>query len=333
MKLIVQIPCFNEAQTLPLVFKGMPKRIAGIDEIEFLVIDDGSTDATEIVARSLGVHHILRVSSKNRRWLGRAFQAGVDVALSLGADLVVNTDGDNQYPSERIAELVRPILTGEADIVIGDRHPESVKEFSLTKRLLQRLGNRFMELLLGERIHDAVSGFRAYSRRALFELNVITRFTYTVDTLVQAKKKGLEVAWVDIIPNPPTRTSRLISNNFEKVMKSGGNIVRLVSIYEPSRTLLLVAALFFLPALFLLGRFAYFFLYAHEHASGHVQSVIIGGACLVIAVTVSLFSVLAGLLSVNRLLLEQLLQRVKRLEYGDEQSVIEHERKKFSVLN
>jgi len=333
MKLIIQIPCFNEAQTLPLVFEGMPKRIPGIDEIEVLVIDDGSTDATEKVAHSLGVHHILKVSGTNRRWLGRAFQAGVDVALSLGADIVVNTDGDNQYPSEHIVDLVKPILTGEADIVIGDRKPEALKDFSPSKRFLQRVGNKFMEFVLAERIPDAVSGFRAYSRRALFELNVITRFTYTVDTLIQAKKKGLEVMWVEIEPNAPTRSSRLIKNNLEKVAKSGGNILRLVSIYEASRTLLLIAACFLVPALLLLGRFAYFFFYMHERAAGHVQSVIIGGACLVIAVTVAMFAILAGLLSVNRLLIEQLLQRVKRLEYGDEKNIFEEDRKRLSVLN
>jgi len=314
MKLIVQIPCFNEAQTLPLVFRDMPRAIEGIDTVEFLVIDDGSTDFTEAVARQLGVHHLIRVSGTNRRWLGRAFKVGVDHALSLGADIVVNTDGDNQYPSAKIPDLVRPIVRGEADLVIGDRSPASVKEFSRFKRALQYLGNKLIERLVGERVHDAVSGFRAYSRRALLQLNVITNYTYTVDTLIQAEKKGLDIAWVPITPNPKTRESRLITSSMNKARRSGLNILRLFSVYEPFRSFSVAAALFLGPAFFLLGRFGYLYLFVHERASGHIQSVVIGGACLVIGVTLLVFAVVSGLLSVNRILLEDILLRLKKLE-------------------
>ena len=321
MKLIIQIPCFNEAQTLPLVFRDMPRAIEGIDSIEFLVIDDGSTDFTEAVAHQLGVHHFIRVSGTNRRWLGRAFKVGVDHALALGADIVVNTDGDNQYPSEKIVELVQPIVRGEADIVIGDRNPSAVQEFSRFKRVLQYAGNKLIERLVGDPVYDAVSGFRAYSRRALLQLNVITNFTYTVDTLIQAEKKGLDVAWLPITPNPKTRESRLITTSLDKARRSGLNVLRLFSIYEPFRSFAAAAALFLLPAFFLLGRFGYFYLFVHDRASGHIQSVVIGGACLVIGVTLLVFAVLAGLLGVNRILLEDILLRLKRLEFREPENV------------
>ncbi len=317
MKLIVQIPCFNEAATLPLVFQGMPRAIPGIETIEFLVIDDGSTDFTQAVARQLGVHHYLRVSGRNRRWLGRAFKLGTERALALGADIVVNTDGDNQYPSHLIPQLISPILSGTADIVIGDRSPSTFHEFSLFKRLLQLAGNKLIERLVAAPVPDAVSGFRAYSRKALLQLNVITNFTYTIDTLIQAEKKGLDIAWMPIEPNPKTRESRLISSSLEKARRSGLNIFRLLSIYEPFRSFAAAAALFLLPAVILLGRFGYFYLFVHERASGHIQSVVIGGACLVIGVMLLVFAVLAGLLNVNRILLEDILIRLKRLEYRE----------------
>ncbi|MFN8391939.1 MAG: glycosyltransferase family 2 protein [Bdellovibrionota bacterium] len=311
MKLIVQIPCFNEARTLPLLFERMPKAIDGIDCIEFLVLDDGSTDETAEVAVRLGVHHVVRVAGRNRRWLGRAFKMGADIALQLGADILVNTDGDNQYPSESIPLLVRPILDGRADIVIGDRRPGTFAEFTFAKRCLQRAGNWTIRFLTGESVPDAVSGFRAYSRTALLRLNVITNFTYTVDTLIQSYKKGLDVAWVEIAPNRKTRESRLISSSLEKVQRSGFNILRLLAVYDPFRVFLIAAALFFVPASLLLGRFCYFFLFDHAQAAGHIQSVIVGGALLVISAVFAVFSIIGGLLSVNRMLLEDILFRLK----------------------
>ena len=195
MKLVIQIPCFNEAQTLPAVMKNMPRSIPGINVIEFQIIDDGSTDNTIEVARELGIHHIVRVNGRNRRWLGRAFRIGVDHALAVGADVLVNTDGDNQYPSEMIPTLIEPILNGAAQLAIGDRNPGQFAEFSPVKRVLQRLGSHTVAFVTGEDVRDAVCGFRAYSRKALLSINPITNYTYTVDTLIQAHKKGLDVSW------------------------------------------------------------------------------------------------------------------------------------------
>ena len=194
MKVIVQIPCFNEAETLPLVFRDMPRSLPGVDELEFQIIDDGSTDQTVAVAKRLGVQHIVSIPAPNRRWLGRAFKAGIDHALNAGADIVVNTDGDNQYPSAKIGDLIAPLLEQRADIAIGDRNPGKIREFSRLKRLLQRAGSATMQLLTGVEVRDGVSGFRAYSRDALVKIHVLTNYTYTVDTLMQAHKKGLTVA-------------------------------------------------------------------------------------------------------------------------------------------
>lgn len=318
MKLIIQIPCFNEEHTLPLVFQGMPRHIPGIDQIEYQIIDDGSTDRTVEVAKSLGVHHIVRAGRVNRRWLGRAFRAGIDHALRAGADIVVNTDGDNQYPSRLIESLVRPIIEGRADIVIGDRSPGKIREFSWIKRQLQRLGSNVIQRLTGLPVKDAVSGFRAYSREALLKIHVLTNYTYTVDSLIQAQKKGLEIEWVPITVNAKTRESRLITSLFAKVRKSGTTILRIVTLYEPFKTFMWFAALFFVPGAFLIGRFMFFYLVLHGKGTGLIQSVVIGGVCLVVAAQMFVLGILADLLCANRTLIEDLLARVKKLELSKE---------------
>lgn len=317
MKLIIQIPCFNEETTLPSVFEGMPRTIPGVDTIEYQIIDDGSTDRTVEVARSLGVHHIVSAGRVNRRWLGRAFRLGVDNALRHGADIVVNTDGDNQYPSRLIESLVRPIVEGRADIVIGDRSPGTVQEFSWIKQRLQVFGSRVIQFLTGSEVRDAVSGFRAYSREALLKIHVLTNYTYTVDTLIQANKKGLDIEWVPITTNPKTRESRLIKSLFSKVRKSGATIVRLVTLYDPFRTFLWFALVFAAPGLFLLARFFYFYILLEGRGTGLVQSVVVGGVLLVIAVQMFVLGILADLLSANRTLIEDLLGRMRRLELRD----------------
>lgn len=314
MKLIIQIPCFNEETTLPSVFEGMPRTIPGIDTIEYQIIDDGSTDRTVEVARSLGVHHIVSAGRVNRRWLGRAFRLGIDHALRHGADIVVNTDGDNQYPSRLIESLVRPIVEGRADIVIGDRSPGTVQEFSWIKQRLQVFGSRVIQFLTGSEVRDAVSGFRAYSREALLKIHVLTNYTYTVDTLIQANKKGLDIEWVPITTNPKTRESRLIKSLFSKVRKSGATILRLVTLYDPFRTFLWFALIFGVPGLFLLARFFYFYILLEGRGTGLVQSVVVGGVLLVIAVQMFVLGILADLLSANRTLIEDLLGRMRRLE-------------------
>jgi glycosyltransferase involved in cell wall biosynthesis len=314
VKLIIQIPCFNEEKTLPLVFEGMPKHIPGIDVIEYQIIDDGSTDNTVKVARALGVHHIVSAGRVNRRWLGRAFRAGIDHALKQGADIVVNTDGDNQYPSRYIADLVRPIVNGKADIAIGDRSPGKVQEFSWIKQRLQVLGSSVIQSLTGLPVRDAVSGFRAYSREALLKIHVLTNYTYTVDTLIQAHQKGLDVEWVPISVNAKTRDSRLITSLFAKVRKSGATILRMVTLYQPFRTFMLFSALFLIPGVFLLARFCYYYVIRQGQGTGLVQSVVVGGVCVVIAVQMFVLGILADLLSANRTLIEDLLVRMRKSE-------------------
>jgi glycosyltransferase involved in cell wall biosynthesis len=314
VKLIIQIPCFNEEKTLPLVFEGMPRHIPGIDVIEYQIIDDGSTDNTVKVARSLGVHHIVSAGRVNRRWLGRAFRAGIDHALKHGADIVVNTDGDNQYPSRYIADLVRPIVEGRADIAIGDRAPGKVKEFSWIKQRLQVLGSGVIQSLTGLPVKDAVSGFRAYSRDALLKIHVLTNYTYTVDTLIQSHQKGLDIEWVPISVNAKTRESRLITSISAKVRKSGATILRMVTLYRPFRTFMLFSGLFLVPGVFLLSRFFYYYIVRQGQGTGLVQSVVIGGVCIMVAVQMFVLGILADLLSANRTLIEDLLVRMRKLE-------------------
>ena len=315
MKLIIQIPCFNEEKTLPLVFEGMPRHIPGIDVIEYQIIDDGSTDNTVKVARSLGVHHIVSAGRINRRWLGRAFRAGIDHALKQGADIVVNTDGDNQYPSRYIADLVRPLVEGRADIAIGDRAPGKVKEFSWIKQRLQVLGSGVIQSLTGLPVKDAVSGFRAYSRDALLKIHVLTNYTYTVDTLIQSHQKGLDIEWVPITVNAKTRESRLITSISAKVRKSGGTILRMVTLYRPFRTFMLFSAMFLVPGAFLLARFFYYYIVrGGQGGTGLIQSVVIGGVCVMVAVQMFVLGILADLLAANRTLIEDLLVRMRKLE-------------------
>lgn len=314
MKLVIQIPCYNEAPTLPLVFDSLPSAIPGIDELEVQVIDDASTDGTAEVAKALGATRVIRIPGPNRRWLGRAFQTGVNAALEAGADILVNTDGDNQYPSKFIIDLIEPILAGKADIVIGDRNPSQSPEFSRVKRFLQWSGNGVVSALTGLDSQDAVSGFRAYRREALLHLPVLTNYTYTVDTLIQAHAKGFAVVWVKIDTNPPTRESRLIRNIWEKAFRSGLNALRLYTVFAPLRAFSIAALVFLTPAMFLLCRFFYFYLFVPAQAAGHVQSVVVGGAFLVIAALFFLFGMIGELLAVNRILIEQTLSRIRRLE-------------------
>jgi glycosyltransferase involved in cell wall biosynthesis len=310
MKLIIQIPCYNEEETLPLVFEKMPTTIPGIDVIEYQIIDDGSSDRTVEIARQLGVHHIISYRGKNRRWLGRAFKLGIANALAQGADILVNTDGDNQYPSERIPDLVAPILAGKAEIVIGDRNTSSIAEFSLIKKFLQRLGSFTAQILSGSEVRDSVSGFRAYSKTAMLKINITTNYTYTIDTLMQANKKGLDIVWLPIKVNAKTRDSRLITSILSKVRKSGTNIVRMFIIYEPVKTFLGLSWIFFIVGFILIGRFLYF--YFQGNGDGFIQSVVIGGISILVGFQLVSLSIIAELLSVNRKLIEDVLEKVKQ---------------------
>ena len=315
MKVIIQIPCLNEEETLPLVFEKMPKSIPGVDVLEYQIIDDGSTDRTVEIAKELGVHHIVSSSpvGKNRRWLGRAFRKGIDNALAHDADILVNTDGDNQYPSERIPDLIKPILEGRAEIVVGDRQTHKISEFSLIKKLLQKLGSFVTQTLSGQKVPDAVSGFRAYSRNAMQKMNIVTNYTYTVDTLMQAEKKGLDVEWVKIEVNPKTRESRLISNLVSKVRKSGGTIIRMYMIYEPFKTFMALSMIFMLPGIALLTR--YFYFYVIGESEGHVQSIVVGGVLFTVAIQMVALGVISDLLKVNRQLIENNLELTKQIKH------------------
>ncbi len=307
MKLIVQIPCYNEAETLPLVLKDIPKQIAGIDVIETQIIDDGCTDNTVKIAREHGVHHI--VSYVGNKGLGTAFKRGIENALKLGADILVNTDGDNQYPSADIQRLVEPILKKEADIVIGNRRTGHIRHFSLVKRFFQWLGTKTTAFLAGVKIQDAVSGFRAYSREALLEINVVSEFSYVLDTTVQAAKKHIKMAHVDIQTNLPTRKSRLFKNIWQHIKKSGAELVRIYSLYEPFKVFLCLSIFFILLGTYPVARYLYFWWIGE--GGGHVQSLIFGVLFYVIGFQFFGLGILGEHMRINRKLLEEMLKRDK----------------------
>ncbi|NNU27565.1 glycosyltransferase family 2 protein [Isoptericola sediminis] len=312
MKLVVQIPCLNEADTLPLVLATLPREVDGFDEVEWLVIDDGSTDGTADVARNLGVDHVLRHTAT--MGLARSFRDGIDFALAHGADVVVNTDGDNQYPSNRVGDLAAPILAGEADIVVADRQTATIEHFSPFKKRMQRLGSRVVSAAANTSLPDAASGFRAYSRAALLRLNVITQFSYTMETIIQAGNKHLRIVSVPVVTNAKTRESRLFRNIWQHMGRSARAIVRSSIMFRPHLVFLTLAALFFLASAVPAVRFLVFF--AQGEGDGHVQSLIFAAAMLVGTLLCLALLVLADLQRTNRILVEDTLERVKNLQYG-----------------
>ncbi len=313
MRLVVQIPCLNEEETLPSVLESIPKQISGIDEIIVLVIDDGSTDRTVEIARSLGVsefvHHV------GNQGLGRSFRDGVAKALELGADIVVNTDGDNQYPQARIADLVQPIVRGTADIVIADRQVHQVEHFSRSKIALQRFGSHIVNLAAGTDLPDAASGFRAYSRDSLMLLNTITRFSYCMETIIQAGIKKMRVTSVPITTNPKTRESRLFKSTREHVFKSAAAITRAYIMYRPYMIFGVLAALFGVLGAIPFIRYAV--LWALDAQSGHLQSLILGAVLLIMAFLSVMLGIVSDLIRTNRVLIEDNLEHTKRMRFGD----------------
>lgn len=310
MKLVINIPCLNEEKTLPLVLNELPKQVPGISCVEIQIVDDGSLDKTVEVAESYGCRVV-----RHRRncGLGAAFKTGMHAALEAGADIMVNIDADNQYPARFIPALVEPIVRGQADMVVGDRRPWKVKHFSLIKRALQFAGNWLTRRIADSPRRDMVSGFRAYSRESLLMLNVTTKFSYVLDTIVQASKKGLQVMSVPIETNPPTRESRLFSSNFEHIRKSATGILRLYLIYEPFRTFLWLGLLMATPGVALVLRFLFF--YFSGDGSGHVQSLVISVIFMLLAGMSFVIGAVAGLISVNRTLTEDQLYWSKRAAF------------------
>lgn len=315
MYLIIQIPCYNEENTLPQVVTHLPILLPGVTQIETLIIDDGSTDNTVAIAQELGVHHIVRHS--RNQGLAAAFQTGLEACLRLGADIIVNTDGDHQYPGDQIASLIVPILQGQADIVIGDRQTHTIEHFSLLKKVLQQWGSWVVRLASGTQVPDATSGFRAYSREAALRLSVLTRYTYTLETIIQAGKKGLRVISIPIQVNPPSRESRLIRNNWAYIKHSAATILRLYTLYEPFRTFIYLSLPFMLAGIILLGRFGLLYLSGHSSMGRYVQSVAIGGTALIIGFLLIILGIIGDLIATNRLLIEEMLYRIKRRELAE----------------
>jgi glycosyltransferase involved in cell wall biosynthesis len=312
MKLIVQVPCYNEEQTLPLVIGSIPRSIPGVDKIEMMIIDDGSTDRTVAVAHELGVHHVVR--NKQNRGLAMTFATGIDTALKLGADIIVNTDGDNQYPQQDIGRLIEPILRGTHDIVIGDRQVQKIAHFSPFKKVLQKFGSGVVRTLAGVNVADAPSGFRAYSREAALSINVVSTFSYTMETIIQAGNKRIPITHVPIVTNPKTRESRLFSSMFMHVRKSMMTILRIYTMYHPFKVLLTLGIIFTSIGALLLLRLAYLILIYQELFAGHLQSLVFGSALMILGVIVTSFAILADLLAINRKILENMMYRVKKIE-------------------
>ena len=310
MYLIIQIPCYNEERTLPATLADIPTHIPGVSLIETMIVDDGSGDSTVAIASNLGVNHIVTLSG--HKGLAVAFQAGLETCLKLGADIIVNTDGDNQYPQADIPRLVAPILRNEVDIVIGDRQVHRVAHFSPLKRLLQQWGSWVVRVVSGVHVPDATSGFRAYSREAAMRLSLLTRYTYTLETIIQAGKKGLRVTYIPIEVNEPSRASRLIKSNWSYVTRSAGTILRLYVFYEPLRTFLFLSVPFVLVGLLALLRFGYF--YVADQGVGHIQSLVVGGTLLTVGFLLFVLGVIADLVAANRALIEELMYRIKRIE-------------------
>jgi glycosyltransferase involved in cell wall biosynthesis len=311
MKLIIQIPCFNEEAVLPATLAALPREVEGFDAVEWLVIDDGSTDDTALVARRSGVDHIVRFNSN--KGLAVAFQAGIDAALKLGADVIVNTDADNQYRADDIPKLVAPIPAGDADMVVGDRNVKDHDEFSGTKRVLQSWGSWVVRQASSTDIPDVTSGFRAYSREAALRLNIVSRFTYTLETIIQAGRSDIAITHVPIRTNPKMRESRLFQSVPQYLKRSVGTIFRIYLMYEPLPAFLWPAAVFGLAGLALVARFGWFY-FTEPGPTGHVQSLIVGAALLIFALQLVLLGVIGELLRMNRIISEQTLQRVRKLE-------------------
>ena len=313
--LVIQIPCLNEESALPATIADLPRQVDGFERVEWLVIDDGSTDRTVEVARELGVDHIN--SHSHNRGLAAAYMTGLDTALRLGADVIVNTDADNQYDASGIHDLVRPILEGHADMVVGERPIEQIEEFSRVKKLLQRLGSRVVRAFSGTEVRDAASGFRAVSRSTAVRLRVFGRYTYTMETLVQAGWEGLVVKSVPVGVNPKTRESRLVRSIPRYVFRSATTIIRTFALYKPFRLFLIMSVPFFSIGVFLSVRWLCLYIFSESYSS-RLPGLITGLVSLAIGAQLLIVGVIADLISVNRRILCDVSKRQRIAELGDE---------------
>lgn len=309
MKLIIQIPCYNEEEALPITIKNLPKKLNGIDRIEILVVDDGSIDKTIEVAKHHGVDHIVKMT--NHKGLAEVFLHGLDASLRLGADIIVNTDADNQYYGEDIQKLIDPILTGEADMVIGSRNIKDIQYFSLIKKKLQSLGSWVVRQLSGTKIPDTTSGFRAFSRDAALRLNVVSKFTYTLETVIQAGKKNIALTYVPVRTNKQIRKSRLFTSIPMYLKRSISTMSRIYALYEPLKVFLWIGGIFFGAGFLLSLRFLYFYL---QQQGGHIQSLILAAVLMIVGFQVAMIGLLSDIIAANRRLIEETLYRIKKIE-------------------
>jgi len=313
VKLIIQIPCLNEEHTLPKTLEDLPKKIEGIDSIEILIIDDGSTDKTVEVAKKWGVHHVLQFT--NNKGLAKAFISGINQSLKLGADIIVNTDADNQYFGGDIVKLIQPILTKASDIVVGDRQVETIRHFSPVKIFLQKFGSWVVRQLSGTEVPDATSGFRAYSRDAALQLNVVSDFTYTIETIISAGKKNLAIAHIPVKTNTKLRESRLFPSIRVYLQRSLVTMLKVYSMYRPLRLFTLAGGTTFLLGFAIGCRYLFFFFMGQTE--GHIQSLILSAILLIVGFQIIMMGIAAELISVNRQLLEDIQVRIKKDELGE----------------
>jgi glycosyltransferase involved in cell wall biosynthesis len=309
-KLIIQIPCLNEAANLPATLADLPRAVPGIDVVEILVIDDGSRDGTADVARACGVEHVVRL--RRNKGLAAAFMAGIDASLKAGADFIVNTDADNQYAGADVPTLLAPILNGAADIVIGDRNIGALHHMSRRKRQLQRLGSWVVRQVSNTTVPDTTSGFRAYTREAALRMTIVSEFSYTLESIIQAGKKRMAIAHVPVATNPRTRESRLFDSVFSYIKRSAATIVRIYAMYEPLKVFTYLGLLLFGAGFAGLLRLVYY--YFQGEANRHLASLIVSAVLMIVGFQVQLIGLLADVISGNRKLLEDLLYRVRSLE-------------------